>query len=123
MEVVPQKTRPGILAHLESILDGNGRHQPLFPAPDVCYASRPNSLVIRADGRVGKCTVALSDPANTIGSLLPDGSLIIDDDRLRPWLRGWASRDWETLGCPYATFPRSQQKDPLYQGGPPERPA
>jgi uncharacterized protein len=105
MEVVPQATRPGILAHLEGILvDGSGEAQRLFPAPDVCYASRPNSLVIRADGRVGKCTVALRDPANTIGKLLPDGSLDIDNDRLRPWLRGWASRDWETLGCPYATF-------------------
>lgn len=115
MEVVSQETRPGILAHLESILvDGNGGAKRLFSAPDVCYASRPNSLVIRADGRVGKCTVALTDPANTIGSLLPDGSLIIDNDRLRPWLRGWASRDWEILGCPYATFPR-QQKDPARQ--------
>jgi hypothetical protein len=69
------------------------------------------------DGRVGKCTVALRDPANTIGSLLPDGSLDVDNDRLRPWLRGWASRDWETIGCPYATFPRSLQKDPAYIPG------
>jgi uncharacterized protein len=118
MGVVLQETRPGILANLESILvDGNGGTQRLFPAPHVCYASRPNSLVIRADGRVGKCTVALRDPANTIGSLLPDGSLDVDNDRLRPWLRGWASRDWETIGCPYATFPRSLQKDPAYIPG------
>jgi uncharacterized protein len=113
MGVVPQETRPEILAKLENILvDENGGSQRLFPAPHVCYASRPNSLVIRADGRVGKCTVALRDPANTIGSLLPDGSLDVDNDRLRPWLRGWASRDLETIACPYATFPRSLQKDP-----------
>src|SRR4029078_13236550 len=106
MEVVPQETRPGILAHLESILvDGKEEGKGLFSAPDVCYASRPNSFVIRADGRIGKCTVALRDPANTIGNLLPDGSLDLDNDRLRPWLRGWASRDWETIGCPYAHFP------------------
>jgi len=113
MEVVPQETRPGILAHLESILvDGKEEGKGLFSAPDVCYASRPNSFVIRADGRIGKCTVALRDPANTIGNLLPDGSLDLDNDRLRPWLRGWASRDWETIGCPYATFPRTRQEEP-----------
>jgi uncharacterized protein len=124
MKIVPQETRAGILAHLESIVaNGDGGAQRLFSAPHVCYASRPNSLVIRADGRVGKCTVALSDPANTIGSLRPDGSLDIDNDRLRPWLRGWASRDWETIGCPYATFPRSLQNDPAYQGGPPKNAA
>jgi uncharacterized protein len=108
MKVVPQETRPGILANLESILvDGNRGSERLFAAPHVCYASRPNSLVIRADGRVGKCTVALRDPANTIGRLLPDGSLDLDNDRLRPWLRGWVSRDLEAIGCPYATFLRS----------------
>lgn len=105
MEVVPPDTRAGILAHLEGIVaNGNERPQRLFSAPQVCYASRPNSLVIRADGRIGKCTVALSDPANTIGSLRPDGLLDIDNDRLRPWLRGWASRDLDAIGCPYATF-------------------
>jgi uncharacterized protein len=113
MEVVPQETRAGILAHLESILaDGDGEADRLYEAPYVCYASRPNSLVIRADGRIGKCTVALNDSANTIGRLLPDGSLEVDNARLRPWLRGWESRDWEAIGCPYATFPRSEQETP-----------
>jgi uncharacterized protein len=111
MQVLPQAKRAGILAHLESIVgNGTGGAERLFSAPHVCYASRPNSLVIRADGRIGKCTVALSDPANTIGSIRSDGSLDLDNDRLRPWLRGWASRDWETVGCPYATLPRIPQQ-------------
>src|SRR5207249_92876 len=29
--------------------------------PEVCYASRANSLIVRADGGVAKCTVALYD--------------------------------------------------------------
>ena len=41
--------------------------------------------------------MALNEPANNIGRLLPDGSLKIDNARLRPWVRGWASRDWDAL--------------------------
>jgi len=41
----------------------------------ICYASKANSLVIRADGRIAKCTVALNDERNHIGDLKPDGSL------------------------------------------------
>jgi uncharacterized protein len=71
-----------------------------FSHGKICYASIHNSLVIRANGMVGKCTVALKNPANAVGGLLPDGTLRIDNARLRPWLRGWESGDEETLGCP-----------------------
>lgn len=105
MEIISDEVRPRILAELEAIvLDGAGVDR-LYSAPQICYASRPNSLMIRANGLIGKCTVALSDPANTIGRLLPDGSLQIDNARLRPWLRGWATRDRATLECPYAALP------------------
>ena len=33
----------------------------------VCYAAKANSYVIRADGRIGKCTVALRSDNNSIG--------------------------------------------------------
>jgi len=56
--------------------------------PYICYAAKPNSLLIRADGRIGKCTVALNDDRNTIGSINEDGSVTIDNALLRPWLRG-----------------------------------
>ena len=107
MAVVPQEARSHILAELEAIVLGE-RVAPdrLYSAPQVCYASRPNSLVIRSNGVVGKCTVALSDPANAIGRLLSDGTLEINNVRLRPWLRGWLSRDWAAVGCPYAEMPR-----------------
>jgi uncharacterized protein len=97
MEIISEEARPRILAALEAIVfDGADAHG-LFTPPQVCYAARPNSLVIRANGLVGKCTVA---------RLLPDGSLQIDKARLRPWLHGWESGDWETLGCPYAKLPQ-----------------
>jgi uncharacterized protein len=36
----------------------------------ICYASRANAWVIRADGRVAKCTIAFKDDRNTVGKLL-----------------------------------------------------
>jgi uncharacterized protein len=70
--------------------------------PYVCYAAKPNSLLIRADGRLGKCTVALNDPANHIGQLRADGTVSVENDRLRPWVRGWQAQDWSSLKCPLA---------------------
>lgn len=71
----------------------------------VCYASRPNSLVIRSNGDVGKCTVALSDERNKIASLQPDGKLKLIPGRLAPWLRGIETLDPTTLGCPLVGLP------------------
>lgn len=69
-------------------------------SPYICYAAKPNSLLIRADGRIGKCTVALDDDRNTIGQIDADGTVAIDNEKLRPWLRGLADLNTETLGCP-----------------------
>jgi uncharacterized protein len=110
MAIIPQEARPRMLTELEAIvLEGTDAGR-LYSGPQVCYAARPNSLMIRANGLVGKCTVALTDPANTIGRLLPDGSLQIDNVRLRAWLHGWESRDWAALECPYAGLPHKRSK-------------
>lgn len=115
MEIVPEEARPRILAELEAVvLEGAVGANRLFSGPSVCYAARPNSLTIRANGLVGKCTVALIDPRNAIGRLLPDGSLQIDNARLRPWLHGWESRDWAALECPYRGLHHNQPE--LVQG-------
>jgi uncharacterized protein len=70
----------------------------------VCYAARANSFVIRSDGRISKCTVALDSPKNTIGRLLPSGELEIDHDRHLPWLRGLISGNADNLSCPAIGF-------------------
>jgi uncharacterized protein len=109
IQILPKGERPRVLAELEGILRIREEGiDPMFSAPHVCYASRPNSLMIRANGLIGKCTVALSEPANTIGRLLPDGSLRINNTLLRQWLHGWESRDWKDLGCPYANMPHNE---------------
>lgn len=66
----------------------------------TCYAGRPNAWVIRSDGRLGRCTVALESDANTVGSLNPDGTLDIDQPKLSPWFKGLAELDPDILGCP-----------------------
>jgi uncharacterized protein len=100
-EVIPQRGRSKILAELESVVMKDGESSRLFQAPNVCYAARANSLMIRANGFIGKCTVALSDPRNSIGRLRSDGTLEIENERLRPWLHGWESRNPAAIQCPY----------------------
>jgi uncharacterized protein len=68
----------------------------------VCYAAKANSYVIRADGRIGKCTVALRSGNNSIGRILQDGTLEIDAKKLAPWLTGWKTQKREALACPAA---------------------
>ena len=66
----------------------------------VCYASMPNSLLVRANGIVGKCTVALNDPRNVVGRLSPDGRLSMSQDRVKFWIRGLETQERQALACP-----------------------
>lgn len=102
MKIITEQERSQVIAELESVVLEGGDASRLLPTPDVCYAAQANSLLIRANGLVGKCTVALSDPLNTIGQLRPDGTLHVDNELLYPWLQGWESRDRAAVQCPYA---------------------
>jgi len=90
-----------VLDTLEAIAAANGvealRADHLQP---VCYAARGNSFVVRADGRLGKCTVALDHPANDVGRLHADGRVDVRDEAMRPWMRGLFSGDARELECP-----------------------
>ena len=68
--------------------------------PYICYAAKPNSILIRADGRLGKCTVALNDDRNTIGHISRDGTMKLNNERVRPWVRGLSDLDPNALSCP-----------------------
>jgi uncharacterized protein len=70
----------------------------------ICYASKANSLAIRANGRIAKCTVALDDERNDIGYIQEDGKLRLFQEKLKPWIRGLESLDLETLACPYGNL-------------------
>jgi uncharacterized protein len=75
-------------------------NQPAAGDGHICYAARPNSFVLRSDGRLGKCTVALEDDRNVVGRLLPTGEVEIDAQRMKPWMRGLFSGDAAALACP-----------------------
>jgi len=79
----------------------SGLHRPQPWADSmVCYASYANSFVLRSDGTLGKCTVALSHPNNRVGRLLPDGTVEIQASKMTPWVRGLFSGGEEELRCP-----------------------
>lgn len=46
----------------------------------VCYASYPHSMVFRADGKIGKCTVALDHSQNQLGWVDPEKGVVIDPE-------------------------------------------
>lgn len=67
-----------------------------------CYAGKPNSWVFGADGTVYKCTVAFDLPQNKIGQLMPDGSLILDEEKARLWTAKNATNDASCSNCAFA---------------------
>jgi len=66
----------------------------LDPGSGPCYATRPNSFVIGADGKLMKCTRVLdTDPSNIVGHIHKDGTTEIDDDRLSAWIKPYYRSD------------------------------
>jgi uncharacterized protein len=84
--------------------------------PHICYATRPNSLLIRSNARLGKCTVALDDPRNDLGYIAEDGTIVVNNDKLGPWIRGLASLEIVEAACPLRGMFKEQLPSP-YPGG------
>lgn len=78
----------------------------LNPGGSVCYAAKPWSIAIGADGTLYKCTVALYDERNHVGKLLPDGTMQIDLERFDLWVEANESVD---DGCQKCFFRPSCQ--------------
>ena len=74
-------------------------------APYICYAAKPNSLLIRSNGRIGKCTVAFDDDRNDLGYLDDNGKIVINQEKLAPWFRGIEILDTHMTGCPIHGMP------------------
>ncbi|AQP99736.1 radical SAM protein [Pseudoalteromonas aliena] len=66
----------------------------------ICYAGKPNSLGIRANGNINKCTVALDDDRNNIGKINPDGTLTLNNEKFSTWVKGFTTLDSWQMGCP-----------------------
>lgn len=100
-----------VIAEFNDMLVASGWFEPRGkqPAEKVfrpCYAARPTSFVIRADGSLAKCTVAFNDPRNRVGEINDDGTLTIENEKMRNFMRGFQSLDEGALHCPMKDMPK-----------------
>ncbi len=90
-----------VIAELRQLTQSLDLTQHVGNAPGVaCYAAAANSFVVRANGDLAKCTVALSHPNNRVGRIRRDGRLEFDNEKICQWTRGLFSGDAEELRCP-----------------------
>lgn len=67
---------------------------------NVCYAARPYSYIIGADGKVMKCTVVLdTEDTNIVGHLSDNGELKLDEGRFAAWVRPYYHSDSMCQKC------------------------
>lgn len=76
------------------------QHPSSTPELTICYASWANSFIIRADGSINKCSVAVAHPNNQVGHLEPDGRMLLDAKQMSKWMRGIMSANPAELACP-----------------------
>ncbi len=75
----------------------------------MCYAAKPSSYIIRADGHIGKCTIALYNDINAVGKLNEDGTLELDNSKITRWSRGLFTGNIPDLECPLVEIKKEQQ--------------
>jgi uncharacterized protein len=77
-ELIDKTLRSGLSYNIRRYLEPEGM---------VCYAGKESSIVVRSDGKICKCTVALEDPRNIVGTLTRDGDLLIDRSLWNLWVK------------------------------------
>lgn len=105
LPILPAEQEDEVLGRLvaRAIELGLNEEQDIFAKPGIlpgCYAAALGSYVIRSNGELAKCTVALDHPNNRIGTLQPDGTVAIDSPKMVGWLRGALNGDADSMKCP-----------------------
>lgn len=100
-----------VIAELTAQLEADGWFTSRTPAAtkpkfDPCYAAKPSAFVVRANGTLAKCTVAFSDPRNAVGVLNPDGSMELNRELMKVFMRGFADLNEKALHCPMNGMPK-----------------
>jgi len=93
------------------LLDRNAQTASWVDDNYVCYAAKANSFVIRADGAINKCTVALNDERNVVGRLNIDGTMSLNRKKILPWIRGIETQVPYELACPYTSHIKLSQSE------------
>jgi uncharacterized protein len=79
-----------------------------MPHGNVCYAGKESSIVVRSDGKICKCTVALEDPRNHVGQLTKDGQLHIDQSIWNLWVKLDDKEDSKCGSCSFGAACQSR---------------
>ncbi len=77
-----------------------------------CYAAAAYSLVVRSNGDLAKCTVALRHPHNRVGRLLKNGTVDLDRELMLGWMRGAFTGSEQDLKCPAVSFADDPAAEP-----------
>jgi uncharacterized protein len=108
LPILGPEHRDAVLTRLRQLAKDRGARLAGYPKTNyVCYAAHGNSLVVRSNGRLNKCTVALENPENQVGTIREDGRVLVDSAKLAPWMRGLMSGDATELACPMKNHVRS----------------
>ena len=100
-----ERERKEAVEELKRYMERNGiQHKAAMDLPGICYASKLNSFVLRTNGNINKCTVALDREYNQVGSIYQDGTLEIEKETLFRWCRGLQSGNEKELLCPLENF-------------------
>lgn len=59
----------------------------------TCYATASNTYVITVTGVLHKCTVAIDNNDFSIGRITPDGTFILKENRIVPWINPKLRKD------------------------------
>jgi uncharacterized protein len=82
------------------------KQSPDLDENQVCYAAKGNSLIVRSTGRLAKCTVALSDDFNDIGTIMENGEIIVDQKKFRRWINPVIEGRLAEARCPLGQVAR-----------------
>ncbi len=84
---------------------------------DICYAAMPNTLIIRPDGRIAKCTVFFNHEANHVGDISEDGNISINPYRFAFWTAGFGNGDdkYLTHDKTYLNCPAKKLKEYIFE--------
>ncbi len=73
----------------------------MMPGGSVCYAAKPYSLVVGANGQLYKCTCAFEEEDNHVGRLHDDGRVDLDYDKFAKWVSSGDDTDPVCGACYY----------------------
>lgn len=67
---------------------------------NVCFAARPYSFVVGADGKLMKCTEVLDTvPGNIVGQIHPSGEMTLNEDAFGKWVKPYYKEDTMCNKC------------------------